>query len=178
MEYGGRADEAITSTHWNFYQVNVPIYQRAVYLEVGVQLNHLGTVWMDSVSLSTQPRSVRPPNDDEAIRALMSAFAAARNAGDGRVTAENYREDGEYLAMDGTRVTGRDALERMWTAGPYGGGPATRTVEKIDFVSASIAFVRGRAEFETGPARSETFVVVRDSVRGWKIQLHEPAIAK
>jgi uncharacterized protein (TIGR02246 family) len=120
---------------------------------------------------------------EEPVRALIKAFADARNAHDGQAVAALYSEDGEWISAGfptpAHGVSGRAELSTMWglvTA------KVDRTISSIDFPSPNIAVVRVATQFEAPIGRhSEVFILVNEGVKHpaspdvgtWKIRVHQ-----
>jgi hypothetical protein len=115
---------------------------------------------------------IRPaiPDNERPIRALIKAFADARNAHDGKAAAATYAPEGEYRGFDAAPVKG-PVLETFWWSVQ---GQASRTAKSVEFISPNLAivvvYVRGvssRGEWLT----KEAFSVINYTGQ-WKILVH------
>ena len=105
--------------------------------------------------------------DEAALRGRVVAFEAAFNARDGSALGALYAEDADLIIVDGAQVVGRAAIEaaarRDWAAA----SPTRRmtlTVTSIRFLSADIAILSTRAQFNEGPSEDRgTWIAVRRS---------------
>ena len=107
-------------------------------------------------TLPAQP----PQTDEQSIRALITAFATARNLHDGEAAARLYSEDGEWISAKGYAAMGRTELARIW-----GGvsGHVQRTVDSVDFPGPNISVVRVTTQYEEPIGRHhEVFICVKD----------------
>ena len=107
--------------------------------------------------------------DEAAVRALIAAFADARNAHDGAAVAELYAEDGEWLKGGGSPVVGRPALAKFWGGLP---GQVERTVQSVDFAETHVAVVHVATQYTDSGRHDETFVVVKEHLK-WSIWVHQ-----
>jgi hypothetical protein len=115
-------------------------------------------------TLHAQP----PQTDEQSIRALITAFASARNLHDGEAAARLYSEDGEWISAKGYAARGRSA--RIW-----GGvtGQVQRTIESVDLPGSNISVVRVTTQYEQPIGRHhEVFICVNDDGT-WKIRVHQ-----
>jgi ketosteroid isomerase-like protein len=73
---------------------------------------------------TASPGTQSPAPEDYAIRrelaAVNEAMAAVFNRGDYLGAARFYSDDAQIIGPDGTRVTGRVAVDRYWTSIPAG----------------------------------------------------------
>jgi uncharacterized protein (TIGR02246 family) len=122
-----------------------------------------------------------PSTANSDVRALIEAFANARNAHDGNSVAAFYSDDGEWIANDGSAVVrGKVDLARMWSRVT---GHVDRTVKSVEFAGRNIAMVYVTTQYEAPIGRhSEVFVLVYDTVwqtpeshglGAWKIRVHQ-----
>jgi uncharacterized protein (TIGR02246 family) len=108
--------------------------------------------------------------DEESIRALITAFANARNAQDGEAASRLYSEDGEWISAKGYVARGRSELTRTW-----GGvtGQVERTVQSVDFPGSNIAVVRVITQYAEPIGRHhEVFIFAKDDGK-WNIHVHQ-----
>jgi uncharacterized protein (TIGR02246 family) len=109
-------------------------------------------------------------SDVNSIRALVKAFADARNARDGNAAAAVYSEDGEWLSEDGHPVRGRPLLASLWGSVT---GQVQRTISSIDFPSDNLAVVRVETQYDDSRGRHlEAFVFVKNDGK-WSIRVHQ-----
>lgn len=119
---------------------------------------------------------------EEPVRALIKAFADARNAHDGQAVAALYSEDGEWITDPfpvAHSISGRHGLAIQWGAVT---GKVDRTISSIDFPGPNIAVVRVATQYEAPRSRhSEVFILVNEGVKHppspdagtWKIRVHQ-----
>ncbi len=155
----------ITSSQWNFYEIDVPIVADARDIEFGMQLFGEGAAWIDKISLTFSAGEA-----EKAIREVFGRFTEARDARDGKAMAATYSEDAEYIAFNGVRVKGRSNLEEMWSGAP---GQPRRTIQSVELLTPDMAVMRVVAEFDDPAERlNETFLLVREGGE-WKIRVHQ-----
>lgn len=111
-----------------------------------------------------------PANANSDVRALIEAFANARNAHDGKSTAAFYSDDGEWISNDGSNVVrGKADLARLWSAVT---GHVDRTVKSVEYPGRNIAVVYVATQYEAPIGlHSEVFVLVYEGA--WKIRVHQ-----
>ena len=110
-------------------------------------------------------------SDYESIRALVRAFADARNAHDGGAVAALYAEDGEWISeAQDLHVKGRAELASMWGKLT---GEVERSIQTIDLPGPNIAVVRVDTQYgEPTGLHHEAFILSK--YRGeWRIQIHQ-----
>lgn len=115
--------------------------------------------------------SASPGHDDEAIRALVKNYLAARDKDDPRAVGALFTEDADQLVSTGEWRRGRDALVKGTIASTRAGGQRTLTVESIRYITADAAVADARYELvrDTGTRHMwSTFVMVRAG-GGWRI---------
>lgn len=123
-----------------------------------------------AATLAARLHAQPPQTDEQSIRALITAFATARNLHDGEAAARLYSEDGEWLSAKGYPAQGRTELARIW-----GGvtGQVQRTVESVDFPGPNISLVRVTTQYAEPIGRHhEVFICVKDDGT-WKIRVHQ-----
>jgi uncharacterized protein (TIGR02246 family) len=88
------------------------------------------------------------PEDEKAIRKTVAAYNAAFDKGDGAAFGALFGQDAEFVAGDGQRIKGRDALiKRMQDYHALHPGDRMRlTVDGLRFLAAGVAEVEGNAE--------------------------------
>ncbi len=82
--------------------------------------------------------------DEAAIRAHSASFAEAFARGDARAVAEGYSDDADIVRPNQPPVVGRAAIQAFYEqmfAGPLKGVAKTTTVDRIRFVTATVAVV-------------------------------------
>ncbi len=115
--------------------------------------------------------SAQPPRDDDAIRALVQHYLAARDTGDPAAVAALFTAAADQLVSTGEWRRGRDAMVKGTIASTKAGGQRTLTVESIRYIlpDAAVADARYELAGSAGTRRMwSTFVLVRDS-GSWKI---------
>ncbi|MBS1854836.1 MAG: SgcJ/EcaC family oxidoreductase [Acidobacteria bacterium] len=115
--------------------------------------------------------SASPGHDDEAIRALVKNYLAARDKDDPRAVGALFTEDADQLVSTGEWRRGRDALVKGTIASTKAGGHRVLTVESIRYITADAAVADARYELarDTGTRHMwSTFVMVRAG-GGWRI---------
>jgi uncharacterized protein (TIGR02246 family) len=94
------------------------------------------------------PAAARDPKLDQAVRKANSEWAAAMKTGDAAVIAAPYADRGVFIALDGTCIQGREAIEKMYRDRFAQAGLARST--KIDskqlVVDGDLAYESGYAE--------------------------------
>jgi uncharacterized protein (TIGR02246 family) len=112
--------------------------------------------------------------DEVGIRALVTRFEDASEAGDPKMLEPLFTDDADQLGATGEWRKGRDDLVHGGrTATPARPGSRHIAIEGIRFVAPDVATVDGRSEIPgppaTAPRRMRTmFVVVRDG-QAWRI---------
>jgi uncharacterized protein (TIGR02246 family) len=118
----------------------------------------------------TAAQSSESVSEEQAIRAVIEKFAAARNAHDGIAIAAFYAEDGQELRVSGHSVSGRDTLAKLWSKVT---DHADRTIRRIELAAPNLAVATvGVSIRETGSHLNEVLVFVKLN-GAWRIQLHE-----
>ena len=108
------------------------------------------------------------------VRALITAFAEARNGRDANSVATFYSEDGEWIPVHTmSTIHGRAALAQLWSQAQRAQAHVDRTILSIEFPGARIAVVRASTQYGS-PAglHSEVFVVVQEAST-WRIRIHQ-----
>jgi uncharacterized protein (TIGR02246 family) len=115
---------------------------------------------------AARPEAARRTADEQAIAALVEAFAKAFNAGDANAAAATYAEDALVVDEDGVRIEGREAI-RAQLAGAFAASPGTTIAIKpefLRFLGPDTALERGRTTITpAGPGaapESTQFTVV------------------
>jgi uncharacterized protein (TIGR02246 family) len=114
-----------------------------------------------------------PASDDAAIRALVGAYAAAREKGDAAALAGLFTADADQLVSSGEWRRGRDAVVKG-SLGSSQQTPGTRTltVETVRMLAANVAIADSRYDIaqSNGTTRRmwASWLVVKDGP-AWKI---------
>ncbi len=132
----------------------------------------------DAANVSEARMGTNPPGQVRQIEKLVSAWSTAFAANDASALAALYTEDAEFLDPFGTLFSGQAAIRDFHAflfSGPYAGSTASLEVQRVVFLTGTIAIVRlnitlsGRADLP-GPV-SALWVVVKH--RGeWQILSH------
>jgi uncharacterized protein (TIGR02246 family) len=111
-----------------------------------------------------------PPEDDQAIRALLVKMFDAWAMGNGSAYAACFTEDSDYVTYNGIRLLGRRENAELHAAlfrGVLKGTRITATVESLASLSEDVALVH---TLGTGRKKSrQTYVVVRRE-GSWQIR--------
>lgn len=112
------------------------------------------------------------PENERPVRALIKAFADARNAHDGGAAAATYALEGEYRAFDRPPVKGAADLAALWARMT---GQMSRRVKSVQFVAPNlaIAFVNLREVEWQGQGEGQEAYTVANINREWKILVHQ-----
>ena len=115
-----------------------------------------------------------PPTDDAAVRALVEAYSAARDKGDGAALTALFTADADQLVSSGEWRKGRDAVVKGAMASSRStGGKRTITVEQVRFVAPDVAIADGRYELtglSGGTNRSMwATLIMKKTSNGWRI---------
>jgi uncharacterized protein (TIGR02246 family) len=116
--------------------------------------------------------NAQPPSqpDQAAVRALIKAFADARNAHDVVSVVALYADEGVWISETGGQVRGRAGLLKLWNGVS---GHVDRTISSIDFPAPHIAVVRVATQYaDARGLHSEAFILVEEN-GFWKIRIHE-----
>lgn len=157
----------VQSAMWQRREVFGSVGPNATSIAIWARYVPNGDAWVAAPSFGIVD-SVPKGEDDLSVRALIKAFADARNAHDGNAAAARYAEDGEYQGKRGTGVKGRPAIANVWSNVPA--GEVRRTVQSVDFPATNVAVVRVAGEFPE--VHHETFLAIREG-GGWLIRVHQ-----
>jgi uncharacterized protein (TIGR02246 family) len=102
-----------------------------------------------SPATSTKPV---PKDDEQAIRAVVQAFADAFNKKDTKAVVALFTEDGEAIDTEGEAIQGRAALEEHYSSRltDTEGDKLAVTIEKIVAIAPGVIREAGRTEFTPG----------------------------
>jgi uncharacterized protein (TIGR02246 family) len=124
--------------------------------------------------LSAGPAVAQAPvADDAAIRAVVAAYAAARDKGDGEALAALFTADADQLVSSGEWRRGRPAVvQGSLTSSQQTQGARTFTIETVRMIAADVALADSRYDIAPpgGPTRRmwASWLLVKDGT-GWKI---------
>jgi uncharacterized protein (TIGR02246 family) len=124
--------------------------------------------------LSAGPAVAQAPvSDDAAIRAVVAAYAAARDKGDGAALAALFTADADQLVSSGEWRRGRPAVvQGSLTSSQQNEGARTFTLETVRMIAADVALADSRYDIAPpgGPTRRmwASWLLVKDG-SGWKI---------
>jgi uncharacterized protein (TIGR02246 family) len=124
--------------------------------------------------LSAGPAVAQAPvADDAAIRAVVAAYAAARDKGDGDALAALFTADADQLVSSGEWRRGRPAVvQGSLASSQQNQGARTFTIEAVRMVAANVALADSRYDITPpgGPTRRmwASWLLVKDGT-GWKI---------
>jgi uncharacterized protein (TIGR02246 family) len=114
------------------------------------------------------------PNDDAAIREVVSKYVDARERIDPKAVEDLFTNDADQLVSSGEWRRGRDAVVRgTMESSRRTGGKRSITVESVRMLTQDVAIADGRYEMTGlagGATRSmwTTFVLKRTE-KGWRI---------
>src|SRR5262245_5069434 len=114
------------------------------------------------------------PNDDVAIREVVSKYVDARERIDPKAVEELFTSDADQLVSSGEWRRGRDAVVRgTMESSRRTGGKRAITVESIRMLTPDVAIADGRYELTwlVGGAnrRMWTTLVLKRTEKGWRI---------
>src|SRR5215472_16334003 len=126
----------------------------------GIGMRAFGLLFCLSVlAFSQSPPTVN--NEDLNVRALIAKFASLRNAHDGAGVASLYSEDGEWIAKNGSRVRGKQALAELWAGVTQ---EVQRTIQSVDSPGPYIAVVHVNAQYpDPFGVHQEVFILVKEN---------------
>jgi uncharacterized protein (TIGR02246 family) len=100
-------------------------------------------IFAGAINASLADQSAGSRSEDEAaIRAIVSRLQEGWNAGSGKVFAEPFAEDADYVIINGRRIKGRSAIEaghRQIFATIYKNSHISPSVQSVRFFSDAIA---------------------------------------
>jgi uncharacterized protein (TIGR02246 family) len=114
------------------------------------------------------------PNDDAAIREVVSKYVDARERIDPKAVEELFTSDADQLVSSGEWRRGRDAVVRgTMESSRRTGGKRSITVESVRMLTQDVAIADGRYELTSlagGETRSMwTTLVLKRTDKGWRI---------
>ena len=114
------------------------------------------------------------PNDDAAIREVVSKYVDARERIDPKSVEELFTSDADQLVSSGEWRKGRDAVVRgTMESSRRTGGKRSITVESVRMLTPDVAIADGRYELTGlagGADRSMwTTLVLKRTEKGWRI---------
>lgn len=113
-------------------------------------------------------------HEDEAVRALVAKYAAARENADAASIEKLFTTDADQLVSSGEWRQGRESLVKGMLASSRGNpGDRTITVETVRFVAPNVALADARYEIAASDGKAarrmwSTFLAVRTG-DGWRI---------
>jgi uncharacterized protein (TIGR02246 family) len=125
------------------------------------------------VLLASPAHAQAPASDDAAIRALVAAYAAARDKSDAAALTALFTADADQLVSSGEWRRGRAAVvEGSLASSQQTPGARTFTIETVRMLAANVALVDSRYDIAPpgGPTRRmwASWLVVKDGT-AWKI---------
>jgi uncharacterized protein (TIGR02246 family) len=114
-----------------------------------------------------------PPTDDAAIRAVVAAYSAARDKGDGTALTALFTADADQLVSSGEWRRGRAAVvQGSLASSQQTQGARTFTIETVRMIAANVALADSRYDITPpgGPPRRmwASWLLVKDGT-AWKI---------
>ncbi|MEU9114033.1 SgcJ/EcaC family oxidoreductase [Streptomyces sp. NPDC048483] len=118
--------------------------------------------------------------DEDRIRSLFARFLQAWTDNDATAFGACFTDDADYVSYDGTRATGRPALQdnhdRLFR-GVLAGSALVGELESVRHVTTDVAVLHGtasvlmpwRSELPRRRLSRQTLVVVRTAEAGWRI---------
>ena len=132
------------------------------------------TALLALVLLTAAPAAAQAPvSDDGAIRAVVAAYSAARDKGDGAALAALFTADADQLVSSGEWRRGRPAVvQGSLASSQQNQGARTFTIETVRMVAANVALADSRYDIAPpgGPTRRmwASWLIVKDGT-AWKI---------
>ncbi len=95
--------------------------------------------------------------DEQALRALVTEFTRAFNAGDAKAVSALFTSDARMVTLTGRTIRGRDAIEQIFTSSfeLYPGQTIQVNTESVRFLGADSAIEEGTATMTSPPAAGE-----------------------
>ena len=114
-----------------------------------------------------------PPTDDAAVRALVDAYSAARDKGDGPALTALFTADADQLVSSGEWRRGREAVVKgSLASSQQTQGKRTFTIETVRMIAADVALADSRYDIaQTGGTTRRmwaSWLLVKDGP-AWKI---------
>lgn len=105
---------------------------------------------------SPSKTTAKTSSDESAIRANVTAFVNAFNAGDAKAVASLFSPEAQVIDEDGKTSQGRDAIEKTFAA-IFADSPQPRIrvdVDSIRFIGSALAIETGRAKVTSNPGEA------------------------
>jgi uncharacterized protein (TIGR02246 family) len=100
-------------------------------------------IFAGAINASLVEQSANARSEDEAaIRAIVKRLQEGWNAGSGKIFAEPFAEDADYVIINGGRIKGRNAIEaghQRIFATIYKNSHISSSVQSVRFLSDAIA---------------------------------------
>jgi uncharacterized protein (TIGR02246 family) len=114
-----------------------------------------------------------PPTDDAAVRALVDAYAAARDKGDGVALTALFTADADQLVSSGEWRRGREAVVKgSLASSQQTQGKRTFTIETVRMIAANVALADSRYDIAQTDGTTRrmwaSWLLVKDGT-AWKI---------
>jgi uncharacterized protein (TIGR02246 family) len=114
-----------------------------------------------------------PPTDDAAVRALVDAYSAARDKGDGAALTALFTADADQLVSSGEWRRGREAVVKgSLASSQQTQGKRTFTIETVRMVAANVALADSRYDIAQTDGTTRrmwaSWLLVKDGP-AWKI---------
>src|SRR5215216_5439882 len=114
-----------------------------------------------------------PPTDDAAVRALVEAYSAARDKGDGAALTALFTADADQLVSSGEWRRGREAVVKgSLASSQQTQGKRTFTIETVRMIAANVAVADSRYDIAQTDGTTRrmwaSWLLVKDGTT-WKI---------
>jgi len=114
-----------------------------------------------------------PPTDDAAVRALVEAYSAARDKGDGPALSALFTADADQLVSSGEWRRGREAVVKgSLASSQQTQGKRTFTIETVRLIAANVGLVDSRYDIAQTDGTTRrmwaSWLLVKDGP-AWKI---------
>lgn len=114
-----------------------------------------------------------PATDEAAVRALVDAYSAARDKGDGAALTALFTADADQLVSSGEWRRGREAVVKgSLASSQQTQGKRTFTIETVRMIAANVAVADSRYDIAQTDGTTRrmwaSWLVVKDG-RAWKI---------
>jgi len=114
-----------------------------------------------------------PPTDDAAVRALVEAYSAARDKGDGAALTALFTADADQLVSSGEWRRGREAVVKgSLASSQQTQGKRTFAIETVRMIAANVALVDSRYDIAQTDGTTRrmwaSWLLVKDGP-AWKI---------
>ena len=116
-----------------------------------------------------------PPTDDAAVRALVEAYSAARDKGDGAALTALFTADADQLVSSGEWRRGREAVVKgSLASSQQTQGKRTFAIETVRMIAANVALVDSRYDIAQTDGTTRrmwaSWLLVKDGP-AWKLSL-------